>query len=287
MIKHLNGLYETADYEANANYRLYHNNTAEHYPVHWHTCIEIIMPLTNEYTVVFESCTQTLLPGEILFICPGVLHALKAPLQGERLIFQIDPAMLRQMESINSALLSLRPFLIITPAATPAIYQQVHTFFLDIQAEHKNTELLAEAVIYGKLLQIITLIRRNQPGENSTSFTPASRSQEHFEKFASICSYIDQHYAEALSLDEAARQTGFSKYHFSRLFKQYTSVSFYKYINIRRIAYAETLLIHPLLSITDIALQCGFPTMSAFIRMFKQMNGCTPTHFRQMYLNPL
>ncbi len=76
---------------------------------------------------------------------------------------------------------------------------------------------------------------------------------------------------------------GFSKYHFSRLFKNFTGLSFYKYLNKKRIEHAEELLVDPSLSITEVALQSGFTSLSAFIRMFKQIKDCTPTEFRNLY----
>jgi len=78
--------------------------------------------------------------------------------------------------------------------------------------------------------------------------------------------------------------TGFSKYHFTRLFKQFTNISFYKYLNQKRIANAETLLINPDMSITEVALHSGYTSLSAFIRMFKLIKNCTPTEFRHMYI---
>jgi AraC-like DNA-binding protein len=98
-----------------------------------------------------------------------------------------------------------------------------------------------------------------------------------------ICDYISDHCTEPLTLDMAADLSGFSKYHFTRLFKQFTNVSFYKYLNLKRIAKAEQLLINPDLSITDVALSSGFSSLSAFIRMFKIIKGCTPSEFRSIY----
>ena len=76
---------------------------------------------------------------------------------------------------------------------------------------------------------------------------------------------------------------GFSKYHFARLFKQYTDTSFYKYLNQKRIEHAKTLLLDPQLTVIEVATQSGFSSLSAFLRMFKQLNKCTPTEFRNMY----
>jgi AraC-like DNA-binding protein len=41
------------------------------------------------------------------------------------------------------------------------------------------------------------------------------------------------------------------------------------------------LLWHSQLSITDIALQVGFETPSAFSRLFRQLTGTTPKDFRK------
>lgn len=77
--------------------------------------------------------------------------------------------------------------------------------------------------------------------------------------------------------------SGFSKFYFSRLFKQFTDVSFYKYVNQKRIEKAAEMLTEPNISITNVALSCGFESLSSFIRMFKIVKGCTPTEFRNMY----
>lgn len=104
-----------------------------------------------------------------------------------------------------------------------------------------------------------------------------SRQKDYLDKFLYITNYINEHFAEDLSLEQIADLAGFSKYHFTRLFKQYTDTSFYKYLNQKRIDYAKTLLLDPNLPVLDVALQCGFSSLSAFLRMFKQLNMCTPT----------
>ncbi len=103
------------------------------------------------------------------------------------------------------------------------------------------------------------------------------------EEFLKLCDYIEAHCSEDLNLDDAANMCGFSKFYFSRMFKQFANISFYKYVNQKRIAKAAELLITPENSITDVALNCGFSSLSSFIRMFKIIKGCTPTEFRNMY----
>ena len=108
-------------------------------------------------------------------------------------------------------------------------------------------------------------------------------SKEYIEKFNTIFDYIDKNYTEDLSLDVVSGVAGFSKFHFSRLFKQFTDMSFYDYLNQRRVCAAEALLLDPDIPITEIAMRSGFSSISTFNRVFKSFKECTPSEFKKMY----
>ena len=61
-------------------------------------------------------------------------------------------------------------------------------------------------------------------------------------------------------------------------------ISCYQYITKRRVMLAQELLGDTDLSVMDIALQSGFFSLSTFNRVFKDLNGCSPTEFRKLYL---
>ena len=106
------------------------------------------------------------------------------------------------------------------------------------------------------------------------------KQREYVSKFNQLLEFIDEHYMEELTLESMASMAGFSKFHFSRLFKQYTDFTFCDYLCYRRIKAASELLAHPELSITEVALNSGFPSISTFNRLFKQQLGCTPREYR-------
>ena len=97
-----------------------------------------------------------------------------------------------------------------------------------------------------------------------------------------VCAYIAEHFTDALSLESIAAYAGFSKYHFERIFGEYTGVTFYQYLQQTRINYAQTLLSNPELSITDISEQAGFASCTAFTRAFKKSTGYPPSMFRML-----
>lgn len=286
MIENLKGIHETVIYKTNTNLRLYNNNECENYPEHWHTPIEIIMPTVNSYSIVLGDHIINLDVGDIVLICPGVIHSLRAPKYGERIIFQAEIAMLHAIKEFESVLSLISPVITITPANAPMIHSQVQALLQQINTEYHDNNALSETSIYAKLLHLFVLIGRNYT-ENTDRFDVGNQKQkEYTEKFISICNYINDHCVEDLTLDEIAKIAGFSKYHFTRLFKQFTNITFYKYLNQKRIAHAELLLADPEISITEVALHSGFSSLSAFIRMFKLIKQCTPTEFRNMYMNP-
>lgn len=283
MIENLKGIYETVNFKENTYLRLYDNEECENYPPHWHTPVEIIMPTENIYTV--ECCNQRIVlrENDIIIVWPGCLHTLFAPPRGRRIIFQPNINILNDIKGVDTIHSLLSPVTVITPEDYPQIHPQIRTLLLEIKEEYQKDAMFSDASIYAKFLSILVLLGRNYT-ENKKHFDMAnSKQQEYTQTFMDICSYINNHCTEDLNLDYVADLAGFSKFHFTRLFKQFTGVSFYKFVNQKRIAIAEQLLINPDYSITDVAINSGFSSMSSFIRMFKIVKNCTPTEFRSMY----
>ncbi|RHV45717.1 AraC family transcriptional regulator [Lachnospiraceae bacterium OM04-12BH] len=286
MIESLNGIFETINYKQSTSIKLYDNDEYEDYPAHWHTNPEIIMPTENIYTVECYNQIITLREGDIVLICPVCIHTLYAPEKGRRIIFQADINPLRFMKEIETLVTIISPLIVITPEDFPSIYDKVKSLLLEIKNEYLSSSTsFSEVSIYSKTLEIITLIGRSRAAAGIETPSPdAPRKQEEYiEKFIEICNYISAHCSDELNLEAVASMSGFSKFYFSRLFKQFTNVSFYKYVNQKRIEKAAEMLTEPNISITNVALSCGFESLSSFIRMFKIVKGCTPTEFRNMY----
>lgn len=282
MIENLNGTHETVNFMRNTHLRLHHNTEPENYPPHWHVPAEIIMPLESSYTAECCGHIYQLQENDILILASCCLHSLFAPASGSRIIFQPDLSVLHSIRALETIQTLLAPAVLITPESAPQLHGQVRSLLLEIQKEYLCNTPFSEAVIYGKLLEMFVMIGRSYAG--NTELPPAGhRQRDYSEKFIDICSYISLHCSEELTLEETAHLAGFSKYHFTRLFKQYTGQSFYRYVNRKRIGKAEKLLADPKYTITDVALLSGFASMSSFIRMFRLFHGCTPTAFRQLH----
>ena len=63
-------------------------------------------------------------------------------------------------------------------------------------------------------------------------------------------------------------------------------MSFTDYVTRIRLAEAEKLLVSSTLSVTEIAMQCGFGSTSYFIRLFQKQKKRTPLQFRREFRTP-
>ncbi|MCS3602054.1 AraC family transcriptional regulator [Buttiauxella sp. BIGb0471] len=95
-----------------------------------------------------------------------------------------------------------------------------------------------------------------------------------------IQAYIEQHLSEPLTLSELAKEAGLSEFHFARMFKQSTQLAPHQYVMHRRMSRAQTLVKNSSLSLTDIAMACGFSSASHFSNRFKTTVGVTPSQLR-------
>ena len=285
MIKILDGVKETVSFEYNSTLLLYNNTDYEEYPNHWHPAVEIVMPLEGEYSMECNDIPFSLRVNDIIIICPGVLHHLYAH-KGRRIIFQVDLSMIQSFGEYDSFFSILQPAIVITPEDFPQIHPEVVRLMKDIYDEYFGNAPLKNVAIVQKFLNMLVMIGRSYTAnpDRFAGIRP-TKQQEYTEKFMSMCTYLTQHCTEDLTLDEMADMAGFSKYHFSRLFKEFAGMSFYKYLNTRRIAYSEKLLLDPDINVTEVAIRSGFNSISAFMRMFKIVRGCTPTQFRNLNNN--
>lgn len=92
--------------------------------------------------------------------------------------------------------------------------------------------------------------------------------------------YIDEHFAENITLEDVASQCGFSTYYFCKMFKKHKNISFTDYLSSIRIKHAKKLLANPNLSIKEITQMIGYIDPNYFTRVFKKYEGVTPTEYR-------
>ncbi|MEG3878706.1 AraC family transcriptional regulator [Microcoleus sp. herbarium7] len=95
-------------------------------------------------------------------------------------------------------------------------------------------------------------------------------------KLRNAIDYIQENLSENISLEAIANHIDISSYHFCRLFKQSTGFSPHQYVIQQRVERAKQLLRQGKMSLSEIAIACGFSHQSHLNRHFKCLTGVTP-----------
>ena len=95
--------------------------------------------------------------------------------------------------------------------------------------------------------------------------------------------YLEQHYAEKISLDELSKQFFINKYYLTRVFKEQFGQSITAYLTSLRITHAKQLLRFSEKSVEEIGLECGLGQLHYFSRVFKEVEGVPPSIYRSQW----
>jgi len=284
MIETLNKHHETVNYKGIEGVRLYHNIKTDSFPPHWHEEIEVILPLSNYYNVKIglSGETHSIHTSDIIIIPPGEMHTIFAPPHGARLIININLTPYFNLKGLGGLINTLSPCRIIREKDNPELSKELQEYLLQIEKEYNKKDLFSDASIYSFFSKfLVTLGRAGAINIPSAKHTTKHKIQ-YAEKFADVCNYINEHYTEALSVDDAAAYIGFSKFHFCRLFNEFVGCTFHDYVINCQLAHAQRLISSFSIPITDVALQSGFSSLPTFNRIFKKKKQCTPSEYRKM-----
>lgn len=92
--------------------------------------------------------------------------------------------------------------------------------------------------------------------------------------------YITGNFINDISLTEIATQCYVSPFHFSRIFKTFTSSSPHQFLQTIRLKNAEILISNTSMSVADVAFSSGFNSIEYFTSAFHQQYNCSPAKFR-------
>ena len=278
----VNDEHEMVAYQSSGLHRIWMNEQTEGFAAHWHSALEIILPIEDTYSVRCGETTYVLQPEQIFIIPGGIVHEILPAPSGRRFVFIMNINSITKMRSFSRIAAILSQPILLSEEEDAGVYKDVYDLLLQMRNEYFNGTEFSELSIQSLLLRIFVCLGENYNRQENVfaEATPAKR-REYVEIFNGTLRYIDNHFTEDLSLADIAAKTGFSKFHFSRLFKQYTNYNFSDYLCFRRIREAETLLMRPDISITDVAISSGFLSISTFNRLFKQKKGCSPSEYRR------
>ena len=154
--------------------------------------------------------------------------------------------------------------------------QALYDIIARASEEKEKQEEAFDLYIKGATYSIIALLCR----EGALSASNSAYSAD-IKKILPALSYIDENFAQNITLDDVARLQNLNPSYFCRVFKRASGSSFVDYLNFVRVCKSEKMLAAGEKSILEIAGDVGFTSLSYFNRIFKRYKNCTPTEYRR------
>ena len=163
------------------------------------------------------------------------------------------------------------------PVLHPECMEAYAGLMTELYTLAESSDYIRDMRINEKLSVLLTLLMEFSWHQGVRAKAPKRMEVVHIKAF------LDEHYAEKLSLETVARQFFVDKYYLARLFKAQYGVTLVTYLQQVRITHAKRLLRFTGKSVEEICLECGFGELSYFSRVFKKLEGVSPSEYRSMW----
>ncbi len=273
----MKAFHEVRNYDS--DFMVWHSNYINiSFLAHWHQEIEFIYIRSGSTKLSITDHIFTAHEGDLVICDSGDIHYSDSYYMDNSLDFIIfDP---RIISSLYKNTHFLYPLITKDQLEKFQLTDKLHEFIQTISKELEEKKPYYQEIIKSSICEFWYLIKRTLPRD--LDFQKQSKRSNMLYDLQRLLSYLDEHYADNISLEFAAGKMNFSESHFSKVFKKLTGINYVTYLNFIRIEHAASQLHDTNNKITTIALNCGFNNIRTFNRVFKEVTGYTPTKFSSL-----
>lgn len=247
---------------------------------HFHQQLELLYIKRGGMHLCCDKSDFWLRPGQLAILNPFDIHTAYS--EGGLLYYYcviLDPAFLGGGGDVCTARY-IQPFLqgdVHFANAAPAT-ARCGALFEHLVGECAKQLPGFELAAKADLLHIFLELYRAVPAARLSAGERQMRQREG-ERFQLLFSYLEENYAQNITLEDMARTAGYSVFYFSRLFHRLTGKKPTEYLRQLRLQKAQELL-GAGLSVSEAAMRCGFNSPSYFCKNFREEYGAAPSACR-------
>ncbi len=244
---------------------------------HVHDFHEIYYLVGGTRRYFINDSIYTINKGDVVVILKGTIH--RTSYNNEKTHERVDCKFRSEFLQCDEMLLNefseaFRENPVISLA--PAQRENIMHIFKNIRAEYEDPDDMSEHNARALLQSLmIFLIRLKRLQAEPVGFDPDDSLMQEAAR------YIRANFSAPLTLEGIAAHVNTSPTYFSKKFKRATGFGCREYLVNVRLQEASKMLLQTNLSITDIAIRCGFNSSNYFGDVFRRANGVSPAVYRK------
>lgn len=272
-------------FRENLPIRLNHHLLKEPFEIHWHEFYELTFVLSGEGVNTVNGASHSLKRGDLFLLTPADFHEIAPVLGGELELYNLIFSQHMLTDDLMR-LLFMNELGLYAHLEKQQEFDHVSFRFESIRQEidlHASGREIALTCDLHRVLLEWQRHRTHLSSHNDSSSEDKSEplSVKYHSGIQQSLIYIQHHFRQPLSLEDAARQAHLSTNYFSDRFHKSTGMSFQHYLQQLRLQFACSLLRVSNLPITEICYASGFQTLTHFEKMFRQKLGMTPRDYHK------
>lgn len=254
-------------------------------PAHWHHSLEILLVDTGDMEVNINDMRLQLQKDDFVLINSGDIHSTSCSEHARICVLQIPYPFLK------SNIPEYDRIRFRTGSCGDKETDRTFRFLLNQLQEYggqnfrPHKQLLPElrsclslhfkSLLY-ELLYLCVSNYQLPEADRGGRFSETERA-----RLIAVTDYVNAHYAEPVTLQDAAAVVALNPEYFCRFFKKSMGITFLGFVNQVRFSHVCSDILHTDRSVTEILARHGFTNYKLFRRMFHETYGCTPSAKRK------
>lgn len=264
-----------------------HLKPTEQIDMHHQSSWELSYIVTGRGVRTIGDTSEAFYPGEVVLVVPEMEHfwdfdPMVTDSQGmiENYTIQFQTSVIEQMALLFPEFQHASQMLLEMRQRESVRFQADTAQKLIALFRQMDRQSVAEQS--ASLLHMIVVISESEDSEVVGRFVTPTLVEDRLKE---IDIYVSCNYKREITIDQIATHVGMNRTSFCSFFKKQKDMTFITYLNRYRMEIACYLLRNPELSISDVCYQSGYNDIPYFTRLFKRMQGMSPTEFRRSLSN--
>lgn len=238
---------------------------------HWHRSIELFAVYEGSLKFYLNEQAYPLQTGEFMLVNSNEIHSVDSPEPNRTIVLQIP---LKTFEDYYTGEQYIR-FTHMQRPQDKEVMRLIGDIFASYEEQLCGYEMKAKGLYYMLLYLLVTDYRE-------TDVTPDMvKWNKNLNRLSLITNYIKENYASDLSLEVLAEIFGYSPTYLSRMFQKYAGINYKSYLQSIRLEQAFQELANTRHTLSETALNNGFPNSKALAKAFQKKYGILPSEYRK------